>query len=324
MFPHVVTGEGMEKWDKMSSQFNNAAKGNGSNIIKPNYYPFSDSAHIIQSQKDYFRRLADEKRIEGKPLILIELGTGSESAIRQKTIPFIEAIRPDVYIAVDMSPESAFLATTMVRERFELITTELRIGTDFNKDSLDLLNDGRRIMVQFGSTIGNMEGFPDGTLPRKQFLDALNNYHRHLGEGDVLILDLDHTQDIDRINSCYRDDPGVQSLAESILDRIQDEVSSEFQRNKFEYFCGVHPKSSLNVVGYIVKEDHSWKARQTAFDRIAVIHQKKGSLINFFNSYKPTVEFMGEVFREANFRERDILVGPEKGIHFHVQEPIFP
>jgi len=321
-FHHVMTGKALNLWE----QFTRAAD--------TEYYLFNNEANLIRENADYFASLAKKEGTE-HPLIMIELGTGSAHSIKHKTMPFVDAIHPDIYVGVDYSTESATEAVMKVHAEHPETTGLIRLK-DFNKQNLQLeesiyaeiqkeqpikwnvrdLRYGRRIMVQFGGTLGNVEGFAKDGLPHDHLKEALTNYRRHLHPGDYFIIGLDHNQNARSLASCYQSDL-IAQFSMATLARMKEELPVKyFDPDDFEYSNRWIEESHLYAHGFRAKKTGSFYLGR---ERISY---NEGDCFIYCNSYKYPQDFLDQVFAETGFTQVKVMKDRDKRVHLHTLQAI--
>ncbi len=217
---HFFSGQSLVLWEA----FTRASR---------DYYLFEDEAKLI---KENAPAIAEKARaaLQGS-LTVVELGTGSAKAVRAKTIPMLEALKPDVYIPTDWSAESVHVAAHLAQQALPGLDVRPRV-MDFNQQAYHLPKSGRTVLLQFGSTLSNIEGRRDDALPLEAMQTNLKHYRRQLQQNDLAIFGLDQNQDRQSLMAAY-EHPLHVAFSESVLTRMKDElpVSSSFNPAAFTY-----------------------------------------------------------------------------------------
>ncbi|MBU6234374.1 MAG: L-histidine N(alpha)-methyltransferase [Alphaproteobacteria bacterium] len=280
---HIFTGAALNMWE----QFTLAED--------THYYPFTCEAGLIAKCAPYFNAVANKLKERG-PLTVVELGTGSQHAAQLKTVPFVEAVQPDFYYGVDYSLESAFHAATTVRERIKGVKIGMR-NKNFITDDMDIPHAGPRIFIEFGSTLGNAEGFEDAPLPKDVVIQALANCRKHMSEGDYLILGVDQNQDRRSLEAAYGHRL-ISDFSNAMLRRVHDELPTEgFKPHHFRHVKRWQPQNHLFINGFEAVQDGEF-----SFGKGEPIRYKKGELFNYCNSYKFPQYFLDHCYAQTGFR----------------------
>ena len=137
-------------------------------------------------------------------IIGIENGPGMESAMRTKSAMFFSGLHGlHTWVGRDLSGDSTGLMPSIMGEALK----GKRIVPDqsnFITDPLPKgLGNGRKIMAEFGLTIGNMEGFPQDGFPYERMLSALKARLSHLDSGDMMTFTFDGNQDGQEVEAAY-------------------------------------------------------------------------------------------------------------------------
>jgi len=294
-FQHVMAGKAFELYE----QFTRAADSN--------YYLFNSEAKLIRENPDFFRRGASTA---------IELGMGSLNSVIHKSEPFYDAVRPPEGIIVDYSVVAARSASEYLQGKFPDVKVDMRFS-NFNEEDLRIKGTDRRIMAQFGGTLGNAEGFLDGGLPREFIVKCLTNYRRNLNPGDYFVVGLDQNQDEESLHACYSHEL-IAKFSMATLDRMAKELPVlQFDADDFEYAHVWNKESHLYA--------HGFKAKRNGFFGIGgrnYVRYDKGDMFVYCNSYKYPQEFLDDVFEASGFKPCDRLVDPQKRMHIHALEAV--
>ncbi len=298
------------------------------------YYPYNSDLKLLKKHGKEYGELVRQDLPESMRILLFELGSGKESP---KTRAILKHVRPDDY-AVDEGDLGALMATVeMVGNEFPGMGIYPR-NKDFNKDNMEagevpvrveineydekqyffsrqeknLPKDARRLIVQFGTTLGNMEGDPNGALPVREVLGALQNYRAHLSDGDYAIISLDQNQNKASLNKCYGD-PVHRQLAEDLLQRTQAQIPHKgFDANNFKYTRFWNPQNHLYANGYEVARDNSFEICGLKAE------WKKGEILSYANSYKYPTEFLEIIFAATGFEIVQVNPDDEGRMHHYV------
>jgi L-histidine Nalpha-methyltransferase len=153
---------------------------------------------------------------------IVELGSGSG----KKTRPLLEALRPSVYTAIDVSP--AALARCGVElgayAKFQPICARYLDG--LCQVVMRRAPDERLLLLFLGSTIGNFD-----PSARADFLEQLRGLLSH---GDALLIGFDLIKPLKAMLAAYDDPTGVTaSFNLNLLARINRELGAVFELRNF-------------------------------------------------------------------------------------------
>ncbi len=294
----------------------------------PVYYPYWECRDLTVEHGGFYADLVRSGMSQGDPLTLIELGSGPAS---EKTFNILKAIQPDNYVDVEGSFESLLETMEMVYNHFPEIKRYFRTS-DFNSADMekrrplseefarnadprffeDLPQQGRRIIVQFGATLGNMPGFPWGEMPRENVLSALQNYRRHMKPGDILILGIDQNQDEETIKACYGDQVH-EKLAMQTLKKVPVDLDTvQFDPSAFAFKRYWNPNNHLHALGWEAKHDTAFKIGGSYAE------WKKGEFLSYANGYRYPQEFMNGLYEESQLKLIKVNRSPQERMSHQV------
>jgi L-histidine Nalpha-methyltransferase len=186
----------------------------------PEYYPTRAEAEILRA------RSAEIASVTGADT-LVELGSGTSEKTRNLLEALCDggALRRFVPFDVDASMLSA--AGAAIQREYPDIEIAAVCG-DFEEHLSEIPDDGRRLFVFLGSTIGNLT--PD---PRAEFLGALAAEMR---PGDSLLLGTDLVKDAGRLIRAYDDAAGVTAqFNRNVLAVINRELDADFDVDVYRH-----------------------------------------------------------------------------------------
>ncbi len=158
---------------------------------------------------------------------LVELGSGSS----EKTRILLDAMAADGldhFVALDVSEEILVGSANRVHADYGIDVTAI-VG-DFHRHLGTLPAGGRRLLVFFGSTIGNFE-----PVLRRRFL---HNIAATMAPGDRFLLGADLRKDPRRLIRAYDDAAGVTAeFNRNVLYVLNRELGADFAPERFEHVC---------------------------------------------------------------------------------------
>ncbi len=171
----------------------------------------------------------------GPGLTLIELGSGSSLKIRI----LLEALKPAIYVPVDISREHLLGSAQALAEHFpdlaiRAVCADYSAPVDLALGTADL---GRRAVFFPGSSIGNFE--PDAAVALLARVAGL------LGPGGRLLIGVDLIKDPAILNAAYNDAAGVTAAFNlNLLARIDRELGADFDLRAFAHRAFYNPLSA--------------------------------------------------------------------------------
>ncbi len=159
----------------------------------PEYYPTRAEAEILEA------RAADIASAAGADT-LVELGSGTSEKTRTLLTALSEGGSLRRFVPFDVDADILESAGAAIAQEYPGIEIAAVCG-DFEQHLPHIPDDGRRLFVFLGSTIGNLTA-----APRAQFLASLA---AALRPGDSLLLGTDLVKDVGRLLCAYDDAAGV-------------------------------------------------------------------------------------------------------------------
>lgn len=183
------------------------------------YYPTRTESAILQSVMDEIAALA------GNGARVIELGPGASL----KTRLLIEALRPSLYIPIDISETALAEASARLAGEFPWLNIS-SVCADFTR-SMQLPQqpaEGRTVLFFPGSTIGNFR-----PMEALAFLRGARSY---LPDGGLLLIGVDLEKDKSILDAAYNDADGVTAAFNlNLLARINRELEGDFELAQYQH-----------------------------------------------------------------------------------------
>lgn len=192
----------------------------------PEYYPTRAEAQILRTR-------AGEIATASGADTLVELGSGTS----EKTRNLLDALRDSGslrrFIPFDVDPSVLHAAGAQITAEYPGIEIDAVCG-DFEEHLGKIPQDGRRLVIFLGSTIGNLT-----PGPRAQFLAALADT---LQPGDALLLGTDLVKDTDRLVRAYDDSAGVTAqFNKNVLAVVNRQLDADFDLDAFDHVARWNP-----------------------------------------------------------------------------------
>lgn len=182
------------------------------------YYPTRTETAILE------RHVGEMAAFAGIGRVLLEYGAGA--GIKSEMV--IEAVRPQLYVPVDIAGDFLDFTVKRLAERFPELETQAVVA-DFTTE-FDLPADLPQGRIAFfpGSTIGNLD--------RAEMHAFLVRMRRHAGTGGTAIVGADLRKDLATLIAAYDDREGVTAEFNlNLLARIDRELDGTFDLAAFAH-----------------------------------------------------------------------------------------
>jgi dimethylhistidine N-methyltransferase len=229
----------------------------------PEYYPTRTEIGLL------CRHGKEIAALLGTGGLVIELGSGSDVKIRT----LLEALRPSVYMPVDISGSHLFQAATKLAEDYPWLRVQA-VCADYTQPlALPMPPDLPRTAFFPGSSIGNFEPAEARSL--------LTTIARVLGPDGHLLIGVDMKKNPAMLHAAYNDSQGVTAAFNmNLLTRINRELGGDFDPGAFKH-CAFYNARRARIEMHLV-------ARAAQQVRINGRHFAfaSGESIHTENSYK--------------------------------------
>jgi dimethylhistidine N-methyltransferase len=250
----------------------------------PEYYPTRIELFLTR------KHLGEIARFAGKGSALIEYGSGEGV----KTRVLIRALRPSVYIPVDISEEALRRAAARLKREFPRLPI-VPVPGDFSRPlkipvfSQKRNTQGRRVVYFPGSTIGNLS--PDEA---HAFLRMTRG---QVGPKGAMLVGVDLKKDPALLHAAYNDSRGVTAAFNlNLLARINRELGADFDLRRWRHYAFYN--AALGRIemhlGSLTKQTVDVGNHRFTFERGETIHTE--------NSYKYSVGEFQTLARCGGFK----------------------
>jgi dimethylhistidine N-methyltransferase len=250
----------------------------------PEYYPTRTELRLTR------RHLGEIARFAGKRSVLIEYGSGEGL----KTRVLIRALRPSVYIPIDISEEALGRAAGRLQREFPLLEIAPVPG-DFSRPlkipffAQKQKTAGRRVVYFPGSTIGNLT--PDEA---HAFLRMTRG---QVGPKGAMLVGVDLKKDPVLLHRAYNDSRGVTAAFNlNLLERINRELQGDFDLRRWQHYAFYNAalgRIEMHLAS-LASQTVNVGDHRFAFERGETIHTE--------NSYKYSVGEFQTLAARAGFR----------------------
>ena len=288
-----------------SSQQDNTSKDVLSGLIAPQkridpkfFYNTYGSVlyEKITQTEDYYLTSSENEILRNHALAIAAIAPRNATVIEpgagscQKIEYLLGALRPDVYMPVDVSGSGLESACARLAAKYVWLDCVGVVGDFIHIDTIaELLPNRRRVVFFPGSTLGNME-----PAMAVQFLARLRKI---IGfEGSVLI-GVDNVKDEDILNRAYNDSEGITAeFNKNILSSLNEAVGTNFDPENFEHEAFFNKEKS-RIEMHLVSKSHQVV---TLADKTIFI--ERGETIHTENSYKYTESAFRSLVEKADLR----------------------
>jgi dimethylhistidine N-methyltransferase len=250
----------------------------------PEYYPTRTEAAILMTHADEIcARL-------GKNVSVGELGAGTATKTRILLRSLLRRQFSVNYFPLDVSDAALQLAKDEVEKELQAVKVHPQIG-DFEDLTFLELQARPRLVLYIGSSIGNLE--------HDDAINLLQNVAQHLSSGDQLLLGADLVKDSRMMQAAYNDSAGITaSFNKNLLVRINRELGGHFEPDAF-YHVSFWNEAASRIELHLESACFQ-SVRVDALDMTVRFGQ--GERIHTENSYKYTLERLGDLLRHGGFQ----------------------
>lgn len=240
----------------------------------PEYYVTNSEEEILRS---YSSEISEEI---GKHAYMIEYGSGKSN----KTRTLISSLyNPAAYALIDISSEALKASAEHLSTEFPDLRV-ISICADYLtlEDIPKNVESSRKVIVFFGSTLGNFE--------KEDAIEFLRNCARGLENEDGMLIGVDFKKSPEVLNMAYNDAEGYTARFNlNLLRRIRRELDSDIEPDNF-----AHVAYYNEGLGRIEMHLESLVEQDVRVDEHS-FHFRKGETIHTENSYKFSREQLEEM-----------------------------
>jgi dimethylhistidine N-methyltransferase len=250
----------------------------------PEYYPTRCELALTRAHLAGIARFAGRRGRAG--VVLIEYGSGASLKSRL----LIRALRPALYVPIDISQDALRAAAARLRREFPRLRI-LAVHGDFSQPLKipALPGAGRRVVYFPGSTIGNL-----APAEAHAFLRMTRG---QVGASGAMLVGVDLQKDATVLHAAYNDARGVTARFNlNLLARANRELGADFDLRAFRHYaCYNAPLGRIEMhLVSLRRQTVAIGAHRFAFEAGESIHTE--------NSYKYSVGEFRELARRAGFR----------------------
>lgn len=244
----------------------------------PEYYLTRTEVSILNT---YVEEIADSIGSGGT---LVELGSGSSDKIRL----LLDEVRPDRYIAMDISSDHLHNATRQLSKAYPWL--EIRaVCADYTAHcELPHIDDAVCNAFFPGSSIGNFEP--------TQALSFLKQVCQIVGKGGGLLIGVDLKKNKAILERAYNDSQGITAqFNKNILAHINRRLSATFNTDKFTHKSVYNEKEGRVEMHLVCVESHDVVLEDMRYRFV------QGESIQTENSYKYSIPEFKALAEKAGY-----------------------
>ena len=262
----------------------------------PEYYPTRAELAIMRKHARAMGELA------GGDCALIEIGCGNS----EKTRLLLEALRPRVFVPVDIAREQLEASCNALAAAFPHMTM-VALQADFAR-AVALpeaeLGPARRVLYFPGSTIGNFT-----PVEARAFLAR---WAPLLGAAGGALIGVDLKKDHAVLHAAYNDEQGVTAAFNlNVLSHINRELGADFDPAAFRHrarYDAAHGRIEMHLESLV---------RQSATIAGHTLQFRAGETIHTENSYKYDIAEFQNLARDAGFAPQHCWTDGEQLFSVH-------
>lgn len=212
--------------------------------LSPDFYPINCEAPILRTYKDQLAMY-----LENKTFNLVEFGPGAGINSQILIENFLQNFLDFTYHVIDTSKQSLDFTTKELQNKFPELSCH-PIHTDYipGLTTICSLNKQKNILLYLNANISNMN-----TADVSAFIKQVR---RQLNTKDHILIGFDLRKNIDRLLNYYNQPNGLyQQLNLNILQRINNELNSNFNLNKFQYVAN-YDKDIESINSYLISKEN--------------------------------------------------------------------
>jgi dimethylhistidine N-methyltransferase len=252
----------------------------------PEYYLTRTELAITRAHLDAVARFT------GTGGALLEYGSGESL----KTRLLLRAMRPAVYMPVDISRDALVLAVAKLAREFPGLRIAPVIG-DFTRplDLPALPGRSRRVVYFPGSTIGN--------LTPQEAQAFLRMTRGQVGPRGAMLVGVDLKKDANLLHAAYNDSRGVTAAFNlNLLARINRDLGGDFDLRRFAHYAFYNAPLGRVEMHLVSLRDQTANVGDHRFGFA------RGESIHTENSYKYSVAEFQAIAAQAGFRGEKVWI----------------
>ena len=185
------------------------------------YYPTRTEDFLLQQHAQDIIRSTQPGKI-------FELGSGSSTKTQHLLDACNEIAHFPSYTAFDISERALLFGWETLSTRYDWLEIDLFLG-DYEAGFKNIpRQNGSRLVVFLGSTIGNFE--------QDHAIGFMNDLRANMSNSDRLLVGFDRVKDEHILNAAYNDKDGVTAAFNlNVLNVLNNELGANFDPDKFKH-----------------------------------------------------------------------------------------
>ena len=282
---------------------------------------------IPQKQPELLKQFSEEIKDLVQPgMSFFDIGPGPAWSVRKNTLPALNALKPSLYMPVDLELPFTKEACQVVSQECSGIEVEPLVA-NFHQDSLPNTQSAHTMIWYPGSTLGNLPSPPNKPFVENYFVEehlefirtpSDQNPDRDHGERYLVLLMDRRKEDVESMLDLYRSSSGVNCFLSILIKLKRDLKAQDFDPSLFEF------ESTWNEVSSAV--EHTFTATQSqefqvydGFDNTcATIKVIAGEKYALANSIKPSCDDTQQMLSQAGWSCLKSSMDADKQFHIHL------
>lgn len=260
----------------------------------PEYYVTRTEIELLESHVDEMAELL------GADSYLLELGSGSSKKIRL----LLEALRPKIYVPMDISREHLIESSKKLNKDYPWLTIHAAC-IDYSRPwDIPDFGEGRYNAFFPGSSIGNFDPV--------DALKLLKQVKQLVGHGGGLLIGVDLKKDNALLEAAYNDEQGVTAdFNLNLLAHINERLDADFDMENFRHKARYNSEQGRVEMHLECVKDH-----QVSIDE-ARYQFATGETIHTENSYKYSIEEFHQLAEQVDFSPVKVWVDDKQLFSIH-------
>ena len=233
--------------------------------------------------------------------LIVELGSGSSLKTNYLLKSFLNDRESLTYVPIDVS-SILISSSKILTEKYPGLIINGVIS--FYEEGMEFIvskDNSSKLMLFLGSSIGNFS--------EEERIDFMKMLKKYMKSSDRLLVGFDLVKDKKILEEAYNDRKGITAEFNlNILQRINNELGSDFHIDRFEHSAVFNDKESRIEMYLIAKQK-----MEVAIKRIGeTISFEKGERILTENSYKFNYEMINKLAEDSEMEFSDYYTDEKK------------
>ena len=260
----------------------------------PEYYVTRTEIELL---KQYVPEMAE---LLGINSYLLELGSGSSIKIRL----LLEALRPEIYVPIDISREHLIASSQRLIQDYPWLTIHAAYLDYSHPWAVPDFGPGRYNAFFPGSSIGNFD--PANAI------QLLKQISQLVGRDGGLLIGVDLKKDVGILEAAYNDSQGVTAdFNINLLTHINDGLDADFVPENFSHKAIYNEDKGRVEMHLECNINHSVRIESNLYPF------QTGETIHTESSYKYSIDEFHQIAAEANFAPVEVWTDADELFSVH-------